>query len=341
MTRTTLAAVLDWFSVPEFVMTLRRNAPMWLTVLTYHRVAPAGAASTLDDGVFDVTQGLLERQLSFVCRWFEAVGLDDLLLFAQGRKRLPNNAALVTFDDGYRDNHDFALPILRRYGIRATFFVATDYVERRRLFWWDRIALAMKRSVLDRIEIDYPERTVLPLAGASERSRSIRRVQRFVKITPGLDLERFMSGVERAAGARLEPPKERSLADETVMTWDHVVALRRAGMDVQSHTQTHRVLQTLDAAQLAQELRGSRTALERVLGEPVRAISYPVGNPVSSTPHVRRAVRRAGYELGFSNGTGMSVLHAFDPLDVRRVSMDLSLGDRYFRSALALPWLGY
>ncbi|MGA7123141.1 MAG: polysaccharide deacetylase family protein [Polyangiaceae bacterium] len=341
MTRKAVAAALDWLGVPEFVMNLRRSAPIWLTVLTYHRVAHSGAASTLDDGVVDVTQELLEKQLSFLGRWFQAVGLDELLLFAQGRHALPNNPVLITFDDGYRDNHDVALPLLRRYGIRATFFVATEYVEKRRLFWWDRIALAIKRSEQNRIEIDYPERIALSMAGASERSRSIRRLQRIVKVTPGLDLERFINGLERAACAQLNPHEQRCLADETVMTWDHVVALRRAGMDVQSHTETHRVLQTLDARQLAKELRGSRDALQRVLGEPVRAISYPVGDPVGWTPHIRRAVREAGYELGFSNGTGMSLLQAFDPLDIRRVSMDLSLGDRYFRAALALPWLGY
>jgi peptidoglycan/xylan/chitin deacetylase (PgdA/CDA1 family) len=341
MNRTALAAALDRLSVPQFVMSLRQKAPIWLTVLTYHRVARAGAASILDDGVVDVTPELLEKQLSFIRRWFQPVGMNDLLAFEQRREGLPNNPVLVTFDDGYRDNHDIALPILRRNGIRAAFFVATEYIERRRLFWWDRIALAVKRSPHDRIELEYPEHTPLPLAGASARATAIRRAQRIVKVTSGLDVERFMDGLERAAGATLGREEERRVADETVMTWDHAIALRRAGMDVHSHTQTHRVLQTLDAAQLAAELCGSRAALERVLGEPVLAISYPVGNTVAGAPHIRRAVRDAGYKLGFSNGTGMSLLRAFDSLDVRRVSMDLALGDRFFRAALALPWLGY
>ena len=248
---------------------------------------------------------------------------------------------MVTFDDGYRDNHDIVLPILVRNAVRATFFIATDYVERRRLFWWDRLALAIKRSRADRIEIDYPERTALLLGDVPARQMAIRLVQRIVKDTPRLDLDRFIDGLEHAADARLGRDEERRVADETVMTWEHVVALRRAGMDVQSHTQTHRVLQTLDPAQLAGELRGSREAIETVLGEPVRAVSYPVGKPLRGTPHIRRAVREAGYDLGFSNGTGVNLVRAFDRLDIRRISMDVALGERFFRAVLALPWLGY
>ncbi len=295
----------------------------------------------LDDGVIDVTPELLEAQLSFVQRWFNPIGIGELLAFALRGERLPNNPVLITFDDGYRDNHDVALPILRRRGIRATFFVATRYIERRCLFWWDRIALALKRSSRERIELDYPTDIVFPLTEVSSRSTAIRRAHRIVKITPKLDLERFVDGVERAAGVALGVEEERLLVAETVMTWEHVVALRRAGMDVHSHTQTHRVLQTLDGSQLASELRGSREALEKVLGEPVRAISYPVGNSVRAAPSIRRAVREAGYDLGFSNGTGVNLVRALDALDVRRLSMDLALGDRFFRANLALPWLGY
>jgi peptidoglycan/xylan/chitin deacetylase (PgdA/CDA1 family) len=341
MNRTALAAALDRLSVPELVMSLRRKAPLWLTVLTYHRVASSGVASVLDDGVVDVTPDLLEKQLAFVHRWFQPIAMDDLLAFGEGRAGLPANPLLVTFDDGYRDNHDIALPILTKHGIRATFFVATDYVERRRLFWWDRVALATKRSPRDRIEIDYPEPLALPLGDARARRIAIRRVQRCVKDTPRLDLDRFIDELEHAAGAPLGRDEERRLAEETVMTWENVLALRRAGMDVQSHTRSHRVLQTLDATELAGELRGSRDALQAVLGERVRAISYPVGKPLRGTPHIRRAVQEAGYDLGFSNGTGVNLVRAFDRLDIRRISMDVALGDRFFRAALALPWLGY
>ncbi len=322
-------------------MTLRRAASPWITVLTYHRIAPANAAAALDDGVVDARPEQLEKQLAFVKRWFRPVGIDDLLAHANGERSLPRNPALVTFDDGYRDNHDVALPILLRHGIRATFFVSTDFIERRRLFWWDRVARVLKRSPRDRIAMEYPQHLEWALRGPVARRAAIRRALRIIKDVPQLDVERFLDEIERAAGFALGAEEERRLVDETVMTWEHVVALRRAGMDVQSHTRTHRVLQTLGPAELTDELEGSRKTLEAVLGERVRAISYPVGKPLRSLPAVRDAVRKAGYELGFSNGTGVSTAARLDPLDVKRISLDVDLSEPFFRAMVALPWLAY
>ena len=321
-------------------MAIRRGRSKSLTVLTYHRVGGPSLASALDEGVVDVDADQLDRQLEFLCSWFSPISVDDVLRFSGAGRTLPHNSLLVTFDDGYRDNHDVALPILLRRGVPATFFVATDYVEKRRLFWWDRIAAILKSSCVARVELDYPKHASLPLDD-ERKSESIRLAQRLVKDCHDVDLGRFFEALERAADVVLESAAEQRLVEGAVMTWEHVVALRRAGMGVQSHTRTHRVLQTLSAERLDDELRGSRDALERVLGEPVRAVAYPVGKTVSDAAHVRRAVLDAGYEIGFSNGTGVNRLRSFDPLDVRRVALDAAFDDGFFRASLAIPSLGY
>ncbi len=63
--------------------------------------------------------------------------------------------------------------------------------------------------------------------------------------------------------------------------------------------------------------------------------------PHARAPEARRAIRRAGYELGFSNGTGQSNVLQFDPLDVRRLSLEVDLSDAYFRGMVAMPYFAY
>jgi peptidoglycan/xylan/chitin deacetylase (PgdA/CDA1 family) len=341
MNRTTLATALDRMRVPQLLMSLRGSSSPWLTVLTYHRVGEPGAAGDLDEGVVDVTPAQLDRQLRYLRHWLDPVSLQDVLAWRRGWRGLPANPVLVTFDDGYRDNHDVALPILRRHGFQATFFVAVDYVRERRLYWWDRVALVLKRSSRGCVKLDYPEPLELPLRDTRSRRSAVRRAQRIVKDRRGLDLHRFLEELEHAAGVSLDREEERRLAERTVMNWHHVLALRDAGMDVQSHTRSHRVLQTLDDEDLTRELRGSREELECVLGRTVSAVSYPVGKPLGDDQRIKRAVRECGYELGFSNGTGSNRLEAFDPFDARRMSLDVSLADEMFRTMLALPWLAY
>jgi hypothetical protein len=131
---------------------------------------------------------------------------------------------------------------------------------------------------------------------------------------------------------------ERRYADEMVLTWDQVRALRQAGMEIHSHTRTHRVLQTVPVRDLAWELLGARQDVEEQLGERISGISYPVGHPIASTPAIRAAVNDAGYDVGFSNGSGVSWLwNGFDPLDMRRISIDVGLPLSYFRALCAVP----
>jgi peptidoglycan/xylan/chitin deacetylase (PgdA/CDA1 family) len=302
-------------------------------------VAGRDEPSVLDEGVVDATPEQLSRQLAFVKRWFDPIGIHELAAFASGDGALPPNPLMVTFDDGYRDNHDVVLPLLLKHGVRAVFFVATDYVDRRRIFWWDRVNLLVGRSGQDRLVLSYPEPLVLPLEGAVARRAAVRRLLRIIKDRPRLDLARFLEEVERATGVAVSAEEEVRLADATVMTWSHAAALLRAGMDVQSHTHTHRVLQTLNGDDLEMELRLSRRMIADVLGQPPVALSYPVGRaPLGDAPQIRQAVRDAGYQLGLTNGTGANRAKALDALDVRRLSMDATLGDSFFRAMLALPW---
>jgi len=133
------------------------------------------------------------------------------------------------------------------------------------------------------------------------------------------------------------------------MTWDDVRALAAAGMDVESHSRRHRVLQTLDEAGLEDELAGSRRELEAQLGRPVQAIAYPVGRRIAHLAPIRRAVEAAGYKIGFTNMSGASRIWPgalgkvvrTDRFDVPRLATDRSMSDAMFLLQIAVPRLAY
>jgi peptidoglycan/xylan/chitin deacetylase (PgdA/CDA1 family) len=333
--RAQLAALLDRSRVAHLALCARAHVRSWLTVVVYHSVRPAD--TPFDAGVIDATPQTLDAHLAFLRRYFAVVDLDALLAALSGGPPLPPNPALVTFDDGYRDNYTIALPILQRHGLRACFFVATGYLGERRTFWWDRIAYLLNCSSRERISVVYPRPLELDLVRA--KRQSLQLLLRLVKDVRGLDLERFLVGVAAAAGVPWTRADDRRFADELLMTWDQVRELRRAGMHVQSHTRTHRVLQTLRPAEITDELRGSREALERELGEPIRAIAYPVGPPIADRADLRAAVAATGYRVGFSMGGVNPFGGGLDPFDVRRICFDRNMSMASVRATLALPFL--
>jgi len=320
------------------ILALRASAPLpWLSVLTYHRFAHSDGKEPFDDGVVDVSEEEFDVQLGYLKRYFTLVGLEELSAWSAGKK-LPPNPLAITFDDGYLDCYTRALPILERHDTRAIFFVSTAFIAERKSYWWDRIAYVVKHAERDELRLEYPFPLDISLEG--DRSPAIHVIFRLIKDQRGLDLGRFLDELGAAAGVPWTREMDRNVADRLIMTWDHVRALRRAGMAVQSHTRTHRVLDGLRPDEVRDELAGSRADLERELGESVRAIAYPVGKPVGPSSPLRAALRDAGYELGFSNGTGPTPLFGrHDAFDVRRQTIGRDLSPSYLLGMLALPSL--
>jgi peptidoglycan/xylan/chitin deacetylase (PgdA/CDA1 family) len=327
------------------VMRLRKHAPVpHLSIVTYHHIADEDPDYPFDATIADATPAQFRRQMELVARYGTPIGIDELVRAIDGEP-LPPNPVMVTFDDGYASCHDAALPILRAVGVRATFFVSTSFISERRLYWWERIALLLRQTKVRRATITYPARHELRVGDLGVN----RMLTSLVKDTPQLDVERFLDGLSRALEVAWTRDDEVAWADRLIMTWDQVRALTRAGMDVESHGRRHRVLQTLDAAELEDEVTGSRRDLEAQLGRPIRAIAYPVGRRIARLSRIRAAITAAGYRIGLSNKTGvnrvwplaMRGMLPVDPFDVRRLATDRRMNDAMFLTQIALPRLAY
>ena len=345
--RQQLVDALDRAGVLHGVMQLRRLAPIPIVgIVTFHHihdVAEQRGDYPYDPDVADATPRQFRRRLELLARIGTPIGMADLLRALDGAP-LPPNPVMVTFDDGYRSCHDVALPILRRLGVPATFFIATSFVTERRLYWWERIALTLHTARRPRGKLAYPAPVEIDAADPAAR----HVLDNLVKNTQGIDIERFLTELCAALDVAWSPAISAAHADRLIMTWDQVRALERAGMSIESHTRHHHVLETLDDAGLRDELAGARDDLARELGHPVHAIAYPVGRRVTSA-RILAAIADAGYRLGFANENGVNVLWppalrramAFDPLDLRRISVSLAISDAMLLTQLALPPLGY
>lgn len=330
-------------------MELRRYAPApVLTIVTYHHIAEYDPSSTYDPEIADATPAQFRRQMETLARYGTPIGVDELIAAVEGAP-LPKNPVMVTFDDGYRSCYETALPILREVGVRATFFVATSFVTERRLYWWERISLLLGQATRKTAVITYPHTIALDLDDASTQKKTRNKLTDVVKNTQELDVDRFLDELGAALGVAWNLEIEARHSDTMIMTWDQVLGLARAGMDVESHGRRHRVLQTLDAATLEDELVGSRKDLEAKLGRPVRVIAYPVGRRINGEQHIRDALAAAGYQIGMSNASGVNrwlppslrSLAPIDRFDLRRLSTDREMSHAMYFTQVAVPQLAY
>lgn len=266
-----------------------------LTILIFHRVLPAA------DELFpaEAHAQSFERQCIWLRRWFRVLPLDEAVqLLKVGR--LPSRAVAITFDDGYADNHDQALPILQKHGLCATFFIATDYLDGGRM-WNDSVIEALRRTALRRVNLQGLGGGVslgeLDLRTPAERRHAIDVVLKQIKyLEPA---HRLQVTKEIAARAQVELPLD------LMMSSAQVNALYRAGMQIGAHTATHPILAQLDAAAAREEIMRSKTYLEQVIEAPVQLFAYPNGKPtVDYTRQTVDVVRELGFSAAVSTAWG-------------------------------------
>jgi peptidoglycan/xylan/chitin deacetylase (PgdA/CDA1 family) len=264
-----------------------------LSILIYHRVL------SRPDGLnnWDPTADEFDGQIRALSRFFTTLPLGEAVERLR-KGALPAHAACVSFDDGYRDNVDVALPILRRHGVPATFFIATGYLNGGRM-WNDTVIESIRRCEPEDIDLSSLGLGAVPLSSAELRRKAIGRILSALKHLPGGEREAKVAEIEAIAAATL--PRDLMMRDQDVR------ALRAAGMEIGAHTETHPILTRLATADARREIDQSRERLAAILGEPVSLFAYPNGKPGQdyAAEHVRM-VREAGFSAAVSTAWGVA-----------------------------------
>jgi len=268
-------------------------------VIGYHRIVEDyDAEAKVEMPSMLTSVGMFERHLDCLARSFRFVSLDDIGEHLVNGIAFEEPVAAITFDDGYQDVYELALPILERKGIPAATFVVTDLVGRPAWQIHDKlyhlVAKAFRswddpRSKMFGLLSDLG----LPAHDLARRSAVVNPMVAVSTLLPELrqaDVRRLMTGLELCVGNGFHNVP-------LTVTWEMVHDIRRRGFTIGSHTRTHVSLPVESPERIAAELQESKAELESHLGEPIDHFAYPGGHFNSS---VVDAVARAGYRFAYT-----------------------------------------
>jgi peptidoglycan/xylan/chitin deacetylase (PgdA/CDA1 family) len=251
-------------------------------VLKYHSVL--AAPDPMRPG--ETTADEFDAQMGVVAAAFGNETFGDYIR-SRGARSRRENTVVVTFDDGYKDNHDVALPILRKHGIRATIFVASQYLAGGAM-WNDRFLEAMRASVGRSVDLEEAGLGKARVASLEDASGLAQRTLSSIKRWPQARRERFVDEFVKSC--------DYDGGQRVMLNASEVAALAEAGMEIGAHTVSHPILSTLSADESWKEIADSKAALERVLGRGVATFAYPNGRPNKDfTDADVERVKRAGY----------------------------------------------
>jgi len=273
-----------------------------LSILIFHRVLPEPDPIYPDE--------IHVRRFYEVCgwlkSWFNILPLDAAIAHLK-EGTLPARAACITFDDGYADNHDVALPILQRHGLPATFFIATGFLDGGRM-WNDTVIESVRHTMAT--TLDLGELGRFAVGTPAEKAAAIGAIIGKIKYLPVA--ERLDAAQRIASAAHVNPP------NNLMMTSLQVKAMRQAGMQIGAHTVSHPILARLSNELARAEIKGSKDFLEHLLGERVGLFAYPNGKPGEDyVPASVDVVRSLGFDAAVSTQWG-AFRAGDDPFQIKR-----------------------
>ena len=299
-------------------------------ILTFHHVRPWIERDFAPNRLLEITPEFLDTVLATVRdEGFELVTLDEALrrLAAGGDER---PFAALTFDDGYRDNLDHALPVLRRRNAPFTLYAATGFADRSARLWWVELEEAVGR--LERIDLDIDGlKLVMPSRTADEKNAAFRAIYWSLRGGPEEALLAAVANLARQAGV-----DGAALVETLCLDWDGLRAIASDPLCTTGvHTLTHPMLAKHDIAFARNELAQSRAIIEREIRRPAAHLAYPVGDQASAGPREFGLAAELGFKSGVTTRPGMLFEdHAGHLMALPRMSINGNWQDRAFIEVL-------
>lgn len=246
----------------------------------------------------------LDRMLAALRRWdIDLIAMDEFL--PRLRSDNPRHFAVITFDDGYRDNLTHALPVLEKYRAPALINVPTQAVTRELFCWWLALReLFMTRDTLRIGTLGWH----LDIRNPEMKRNEYRRVQRWIAadFTRAIDMRSWFEDQGIA------------FADLCARFFMDGEEIRRCGshplITIGGHSTTHRSLASLPEAEMRLELSDNKAFLENLLQMPVDHMAYPFGGRKQCGPREAAAARDSGFKTAIAVRHGrLGVQDSEDP----------------------------
>lgn len=289
-------------------------------ILTLHHVKPARQDAFQPNRLLEVTPDFLESTIVRLRRaGVDLVSLDDMLARLESGEQSGRRFACLTFDDGYRDNLDYAWPILKRHGVPFGLYVAANFPDGLGELWWVALERVVAGNESVSLGMDGTERR-FDTRSPEEKEAAYSAIYWWLRTLATEDaLREAVRDLCRRHGVDIA-----GLPGELCMTWPELATLAAEPLcTIGAHTVDHVLLAKVSEDRARAEMLDSAEIIERKLGIRSRHLSYPVGDASAAGPREFKLAAELGFRTGVTTRPGVLFPeHALQPTALPRISLN-------------------
>jgi len=299
--------ILSYLQLHHLMRFLNRKK---IVILTYHGFTSGNGIvhelSARHHGK-QLPVSLFRKQIEYLKKYRNVISLDQCVEHIVKGARIPDHSVVITIDDGYASNYALAYPILKEFGIPATIFIATDFVDQRKLIWADRVACAVKLATSTDFEFAIDDEQIF--LDSSDRNSKLLfedKIKTRLKFSSQESRDTAIERLEEGLGRK--PLLEEDIPQDFLpMQWHQVKEMVRSGLvAIGSHTCSHSILTRCHPESMRRELWESKQVIEKQTGLNCRFFCYPNGSAGDFDERTKALLKDLGYECGLTVVTGLN-----------------------------------
>jgi peptidoglycan/xylan/chitin deacetylase (PgdA/CDA1 family) len=262
-----------------------------------HRIVPDSDRLRIHNPVNEITPEKLEELIRFYRQnEIDIISFDQLPAYLAGNSEY---FVIFTFDDGYRDNYLYALPVFERYNAPFTVYVTTGFPERTISIWWYQLEEILLKNTKVKFRWGKQSR-VFDCEECEQKEASFDAIRQIIIQTP---FKEQQINLVNAFEDYIDDPFR--ITNNLAMGWEDIKAMAASPLvTIGAHTVNHPALNQLSETEIVEECLRSREILESKIGKPVDHFSYPFGSAMEVGARECDLVGKLGFKTATTTRIG-------------------------------------
>ena len=261
-------------------------------------------------------------QAEYLKKYYNVIPLGLLTEHYTSGAKIPDNSVVITIDDGYESSYKLAYPVLKQLAIPAAIFLTTDFIDKKKFLWNDRIEYAINMTKSDSLELKIDDGiSSFRFDNSDSKKICCMKIITKLKLMSQESRDEIIESLERRLDQKLSIDKDTPEVYRP-LEWDEVLEMVKSGtISIGCHTCSHVILTRSSPGNMEKELFLSKQLIEKKTGLSCRLFSYPNGEIADFDYRTKKLLRKLGYSCGLTTVAGMNDERSADVFELKRLAV--------------------